>query len=492
MKKITLRIGGMTCINCQNKIEKKLRNIVGVKKAEIRYNDGIANIIFDSSIVSAKNITDSIENLGYTIKFALPGRSDLGHIIRTLAVIVSLYMLLQQFNILNLLVPSQLADTKMGYGMLFIIGLITSIHCVAMCGGINLSQCIGHQNNTKKSRLSIFFPAFLYNLGRVISYTVIGFILGFAGLLFSGGADAGLPAAIQGILKLIAGIFMAIIGLNMLGIFPWLRKLQPGIPKMFINKVEWKNSSPLIVGLLNGFMPCGPLQSIQIVALASANPFIGAFSMFMFSLGTVPLMLGLGSIVSALGKIFTQKVMNIGAVLVVVLGLAMISQGGSLSGLLSPSLLLYLVFALSAAGIVSSIPFHNSLSRNISLSTTFGVVIILAVISLSSVNKNTAKSGIKIAGGSQIIKSELSPRSYPNIVVQNGVPVKWTIDAPQNSINGCNNTFNLQEYNISNYTFKPGENIIEFTPTETGQFDYSCWMGMIHGTITVVDGNNKS
>ena len=73
---------------------------------------------------------------------------------------------------------------------------------------------------------------------------------------------------------------------------------------------------------------------MQIVALASGNPLAGAFSMFMFSLGTVPLMLGLGSFVSLLGKRFTKRVMEIGAVLVVVLGLAMLSQGFSLSGLL--------------------------------------------------------------------------------------------------------------------------------------------------------------
>jgi sulfite exporter TauE/SafE len=184
-----------------------------------------------------------------------------------------------------------------------------------MCGGINLSQCIPHGEavDEKKSRLSTFRPAFLYNLGRVISYTAIGFILGFAGLLLGGGSDAGLPTMFQGTLKLFAGAFMVVMGINMLGLFPQLRKLQPRMPKIFARKVgmeKAKNKSPLIVGLLNGLMPCGPLQSMQIVALASGNPFAGALSMFLFSLGTVPLMLGLGSIVSALGRKFTQKVMN--------------------------------------------------------------------------------------------------------------------------------------------------------------------------------------
>ncbi len=120
-----------------------------------------------------------------------------------------------------------------------------------------------------------------------------------------------------------------------------LRKLQPRMPKFLarrINADKARSKSPLIAGLLNGFMPCGPLQSMQIVALASGNPVSGGPSMLMFSLGTVPLMLGLGSIVALLGRKFTRQVMQAGAVLVVVLGLAMLSQGGSLSGLLTPRL----------------------------------------------------------------------------------------------------------------------------------------------------------
>ena len=78
------------------------------------------------------------------------------------------------------------------YGMLFIIGLLTSVHCIAMCGGINLSQSI-----PRGGKIS-FVPALRYNLGRVVSYTATGFVLGCAGWLF-GGANAGLSVLLQGI-----------------------------------------------------------------------------------------------------------------------------------------------------------------------------------------------------------------------------------------------------------------------------------------------------
>ncbi|MDR0813502.1 MAG: sulfite exporter TauE/SafE family protein [Oscillospiraceae bacterium] len=496
-----LRIGGMSCTACQAKIEKKLRETPGVVSVFVSYSAEKATVSYDAGIVTLRELEAIIERLGYRVLHT-DGRqkANLMRVIGTLVIIVCLYVLLQQFGILNLLVPTQLADSTAGYGMLFVIGLITSIHCIAMCGGINLSQCLPQQTDAVQappSRTAAFMPAFLYNLGRVISYTVIGFILGFAGMLF-GGEGAGLPVLAQGILKLIAGVFMVIMGINMLGIFPWLRKLNLRMPKVFSKKVgatSAKSKSPLIVGLLNGLMPCGPLQAMQLVALASGNPFTGAVSMLLFSLGTVPLMLGLGAAVSALGKKFTQKTMTVGAVLVVVLGLAMLSQGGSLSGLLPPQLLLPVILALCAVGIVSVLPFRKKAYKTASTAAAFAAAVLLLVTwsslgssySLRSVQSggSAPESGIVLEDGKQVINSTLTSGKYPNITVQAGTPVKWVINAPKGSINGCNNRMLINDYGIE-YSFKTGENVIEFTPAKAGTVRYNCWMGMIRGTITVL------
>jgi plastocyanin domain-containing protein len=85
----------------------------------------------------------------------------------------------------------------------------------------------------------------------------------------------------------------------------------------------------------------------------------------------------------------------------------------------------------------------------------------------------------------QVVNSTLLPNRYPAITVQQGIPVRWIINAPQGSINGCNNRFIVREYGIE-HTFRPGENVIEFLPAKTGRFPYSCWMGMIRSSITVV------
>ena len=446
-----LNIGGMTCISCQNKIQKKLQNTAGIKKVTVSYTAGTAEVTYDSAVISLKDIKRIIEKMDYTVlsNGAREG-VDITHTISILVLIIFLYGLLQHIGILNRLAPGRLADTGIGYGMLFVIGLITSVHCIAMCGGINLSQSIPKKATVTGNKFSPFLPSFLYNLGRVISYTFIGFILGLVGMVLGGTTETGLSSMFQGILKIIAGAIMVIMGINMLGLFPGLRRLTPRMPKFLavtLGRKKIKSKQPPIVGLLNGFMPCGPLQSMQIVALASGNPLAGALSMLFFSLGTVPLMLGLGSIVAALGKKFTKTVMNVGAVLVVVLGLAMLSQGGSLSG-----------FAVAAG---------------------------------NNADKDSADSAATTEEGVQVVESTLSAGRYPDITVKAGTPVRWIIDAPEDSITGCNYKMLAKDFGIE-YTFQTGENIIEFTPDEAGTYQYTCWMGMIRGNIFVVDEDDAS
>ena len=191
-------------------------------------------------------------------------------------------------------------------------------------------------------------------------------------------------------------------------------------------------------------MPCGPLQSMQLYALSTGSPIKGAMSMLLFSLGTVPLMFGLGAISSLLSKKFTHKMMTVSAVLVVVLGVSMFSSGMSLSGFSLPTM---------AIG-------NNTDGQD----------------------KNEAKVNDNI----QTVTTKLSSGRYEPITVKKGIPVKWIIKAEKKDINGCNNEIYIPKYNIEK-KLAVGDNIIEFTPTESGTFAYSCWMGMIRSKITVVD-----
>jgi plastocyanin domain-containing protein len=146
--------------------------------------------------------------------------------------------------------------------------------------------------------------------------------------------------------------------------------------------------------------------------------------------------------------------MRIGAILITVMGMAMFSYGFGLSG--------------------------------------FNVDFVQGIV--AAVNPFSPKAGEapgaaftpEIAGGVQVVNSTLNPGRYPAITVQQGIPVKWTINAPSGSINGCNNRMIIREYGVE-HRFTPGENVIEFTPGRVGKFFYSCWMGMIRSSITVVE-----
>lgn len=450
-----IEITDMTCANCENAIEQGLSNIDGIESVKASYSSGTVTVTYHSEKISLGQIENLIEQLHYHVKKKVNSETeqntkqntakqkDYSNIIGAGIIMFALYLALDHFGFLNIFNSFPVAKAGMGYGMLFVIGLLTSVHCVAMCGGICLSQCVPKKEDGEKdsSKFAALRPSLLYNLGRVISYTVIGGIVGAIGSVVS------FSGTTKGLVQILAGIFMVIMGLNMLNIFPGLKKFNPRMPKFFAKKIyaQRYSSSPLWIGLLNGFMPCGPLQAMQLYALSTGSPIKGAISMFLFSVGTVPLLFAFGALSSFLNKKFTSKMLSVSAVLVVLLGVAMFNNGVGLAGIAFPS-------------IPGAVKQTAQASENVAV----------------------------IADGVQTITTTLSSGRYEPIVVQKGIPVKWTINAPEGSINGCNNSIIIQKFNLQK-DLAPGDNIIEFTPTQSGTIPYSCWMGMIRSSITVVD-----
>lgn len=116
-------------MNCQNKIEQALKKTPGVESAKVRYQKGTADIAFDLDWVTLEELQQVIRRAWYEILLEPSVRKpDFGRTATLLILIFFLYRMLQHSGILNLLVPSELADTGMGYGMLFLIGILTSVH----------------------------------------------------------------------------------------------------------------------------------------------------------------------------------------------------------------------------------------------------------------------------------------------------------------------------------------------------------------------------
>ncbi|MDR2592346.1 MAG: sulfite exporter TauE/SafE family protein [Chitinispirillales bacterium] len=460
-KTAAIRVAGMFCHGCADTIRTKLRAVKGVSEAAVNYNKGTAVVTYAPGAVTFDEICAAINALGYEALgeyVAADGpRTDWRRAAGMIIIIAAVYIVLQQYGLLKMLLPRQLAASAdaidMSYGLIFLVGLATSVHCVAMCGGINLSQCLktGGAVGTKPAkgeRLSFLWPSLKYNTGRLISYTAIGAIAGAVGSAITFSINT------RGALNLIAGVFMVIMGVGMLDIFPQMRRFIPKMPK-FVYRWSGAGASsrgPLIVGLLNGFLPCGPLQAMQFFALSTGSPLKGGLAMGIFSLGTVPLMFGLGTFGSFAGRA-SRRVMTAGAVMVAVLGLCMLSQSWNLFGLPSGGMPLAAVPAPPDSG--------------------------------------NSPGSLITERGHLLVNSTLLPYTYPSITVEAGRPVRWEIDAKPHNINGCNNRIFIREYGIE-HEFKPGKNVIEFTPNRVGKVPYTCWMGMIPGLITVVAGGKDA
>ena len=460
----TFSIQGMTCVHCQNTIERALLTTRGVKSAKIRFSTSSAIVVFDSSMINFPAIAHLIGNLGYGVKnVPVKEKADVKKILlqfsgMILALFV-LYQILVMTGGLALFNSFPQAAQGMGYGILFLLGLLTSVHCVAMCGGISLSQCVPQAVVPDKKNMGGFRPVFLYNAGRVLSYTVIGGIVGALGSVIS------FPGMMKGVVAILAGIFMVVMGMNMLSLFPALRRLNIRMPRFFTRSVDMEKRSnrPFYVGLLNGLMPCGPLQAMQLYALSTGSPVKGALSMLLFSLGTVPLMFGFGALSSFLSRKFTSRIKVVSAALVVVLGVMMFSNGMSLSG-----------FALPA--------FSGQPGTGSTLVSPTSAV----TASANAVNSSAASSPASASENVQLVTTSLKGGNYTPITVKTGIPVRWTIEASAADINGCNGVLVIPKYNIS-LKLRPGSNLIEFTPEGAGRVPYSCWMGMINSTITVIE-----
>lgn len=436
MIKLELLIEGMTCSSCELRIENALKKLAGVAEVKAEYSNSKASVVYDADILQPDNIMAAVSKAGYKTSVkgnekAEASRGDAVQLIGIGIIILALFLIIKNTVGFNF-IPE--VNQSMGYGVLFVVGLLTSLHCIAMCGGINLAQCVAykHSSGTAGGNMK---PSFLYNAGRVISYTVIGGIVGGIGSVVSFSGSA------KGIVAIIAGIFMVIMGINMLNIFPWFKRFNPRMPKIFGNKIYNNNgkNGPFYIGLLNGLMPCGPLQAMQLYALGTGSITAGALSMFMFSIGTVPLMFGFGAVSSMLGKKFTGKLLKASAVLVMFLGFIMMGRGFMLSG----------------------------------VNTTYAA-------SVPSGNVAVMENGV------QVVSIDLKRNSFAPIVVQKGIPVKFIINAKAENLNGCNDAVLIPAYNIEK-GLAPGENIIEFTPDKMGTIPYSCWMGMIGSSIQVVD-----
>ncbi len=329
----------------------------------------------------------------------------------------------------------------MSYGLLILIGFLTSFHCVGMCGPLILGYTAKSATNGHKS----YGAHLLYGIGKTLSYTFIGALFGAFGSVVA------FTPYTQGAVGVAAGVFLILFGLHMLEVFPALSHFQlktPGFLMRFVGKEYRKHSNPFVIGLLNGLMIiCGPLQAMYVMAAGTGSWTGGAAILFFFGIGTLPLLLGFGFLTSLLSANLTPKLLKASGFIVMILGAIMLNRGLAVTG--------------------TGVDFNTLVAR--------------VSQKLSPTVAETPSCDTEQTIHMDVLKSSFSPNQF---TLRKGVPVKWVINGKE--LNECNKVIVIPQYKLR-IELKEGTQTIEFTPQESGVVPWSCWMGMIPGTFLVVD-----
>lgn len=221
------------------------------------------------------------------------------------------------------------------YLEIFLIGLFGSMHCIGMCGGFVAMYSL------KKPAIQPALPHHvLYNVGRITTYSVLGGILGYIGSFTT---YLGHYRLIPGITLLAAGALMVLMGMNIAGI---LGKRMLVEDSMIMSGSLFRRTlrnilamesvwGTFLLGLLLGFLPCGLLYPIFIQAAVSGGLSSGMLTMTVFGLGTVPVMMSFGLLVSKLRPHFKLALYRIAAVLIILLGIQIFLRGMAFIGWIS-------------------------------------------------------------------------------------------------------------------------------------------------------------
>ena len=172
-EKLNIKVKGMFCTGCETRIKNALLSLDGIFDVTASYANGEVKVIYDKSLILPKNIEDKITNLDYEIVKDNEKKENNLTTICILVILVALYIIFNHLGLLKIFNIFPTIESTMNYGMIFVVGILTSVHCIAMCGGINLSQSIVSNKNGAKITLSNLE----YNFGRIISYTIIGGIV---------------------------------------------------------------------------------------------------------------------------------------------------------------------------------------------------------------------------------------------------------------------------------------------------------------------------
>lgn len=303
-KKYKFYVQGMHCRACVLLTESELNDHTLVEKVVADLSGGCVEVVGDFKDKSkediARELSSLVEKYGYKISTkesatAVAEKVD-GEAMRVnpglskwsdfkIAVPIALgflilFLLLQKTGLVNLV-----GSGAVTIGTAFVIGIIASLSsCMAVVGGLLLSMSATFAK--KGDRIK---PQIMFHGGRLVSFFVLGGVIGVLGSAFT------LNASATFILGMIIAIVMLILGINLLDVFPWAKRMQIGMPRFVSRHAQGVTKlnhilTPLLVGVATFFLPCGFTQSMQLYSLTTGNFLGGGLTMLSFALGTLPVL----------------------------------------------------------------------------------------------------------------------------------------------------------------------------------------------------------
>lgn len=205
-----------------------------------------------------------------------------------------------------------------------VIGLLGSFHCMGMCGPIALSLPL--KENSWFTRV---FSGVLYNLGRTITYGFLGLIFGLLGLgIHIWGVQQWVSIGVGTVMIFSVTFPILFHGTQLTG---GVDKLFSGFKRTFGKFFGYRTYTSIgVIGLLNGFLPCGLVYIALAGALVSTTPLNGALYMIMFGLGTIPALLALSILGNVFSMAFRRGVQRIIPYMIILIGILFVLRGMNL------------------------------------------------------------------------------------------------------------------------------------------------------------------
>jgi len=445
-KYCTLYVSGMHCAACELVIERKIKKMPRVTSVVASLKDRQVDI---TGHVDIEQLNEEFSELGYSFSSNAMGQTQLNFKNLFTAVIVLIFLTVIYLVIEDTKILARFSVTKSStLPAFFILGIVAGLSsCAALVGGLLLSLSKQWQSlYGGKETNRRFIPFAMFNIGRLISFALLGAALGLIGSFFK------ISLSFMSIFVSAVSFFIIILGLQMLGV-PFLKRFNFSLPHFITGYVsDEKNFSgkymPFISGALTFFLPCGFTLMAQSIALATGNPLSSMLIMSAFALGTLPVLafLSYSSLKFQTHEIYAQVFNLVVAVFIIVFGVYNFNASLNVLGVAS----------------LSDLSFIDESTNTSSISEGSGVTII------NENGKELQEVNLEAAGFEYLPKE---------LTLKVGVPVKLKVN--NNGAYGCAQAMYLPGLyeNVIYLTEKITE--VEFTPEKKGNYKISCTMGMV-------------